>query len=344
MSLITASIWSPSAGEVHLGPLPLRGYALCIAIGVIVGVMISERRLVARGAPRGIGADYATVAVPFGIVGARIYHVITTPDPYFGKGGHPIEALYIWRGGLGIWGAIAGGFLGAVLVFRHRKIPISLAADAVAPALAVAQAIGRWGNWFNQELYGRPTTLPWAVRIDPAHRVAGYENFATFQPTFLYESIWCLGVAALCIWADKRFRMGGGRVFALYVAAYTAGRGWIESLRIDTAHRFFGLRLNDYVSIIVFLIAVTYLIVRRGARDVPIPSDVTDGDASAAEAVRVDLVKPGHDAAGDAAKNAEPAPEPEDVVEQPSPEPDVAGPPAPEPDAAEPPAKAPPPR
>jgi prolipoprotein diacylglyceryl transferase len=295
MSLVTASILSPAEGVAHLGPIPLRGYALCIAIGVVVGVMISERRLVARGAPPGIGADYATVAVPFGIIGARLYHVITTPDPYFGSGGHPIEALYIWRGGLGIWGAIAGGFLGAVLVFRRRGIPISLAADAVAPSLVVAQAIGRWGNWFNQELYGRPSTLPWAVKIDVAHRQPGYENFGTYQPTFLYESIWCLGVAALCIWADRRYKMGGGRVFALYVAAYTAGRGWIEALRIDTAHRFFGLRLNDYVSIIVFILAVTYLIVRRGATDQPIrplPEEATAADATTGEATKVELTKP----------------------------------------------------
>jgi prolipoprotein diacylglyceryl transferase len=267
--IITASIPSPSEGVVHLGPFPLRGYALCIAVGIIVGVLLAERRMRARGAPPAAAADIATVAVPFGIVGARIYHVITTPDPYFGKGGHPIEALYIWRGGLGIWGAIAGGFLGAWLVLRRRGIPTSIAADAFAPTLAVAQAFGRWGNWFNQELYGRPSGLPWALRIDPSHRLPGYENVATYQPTFLYESLWCLGVALLCLWADKRFRLGGGRVFALYVAAYTAGRGWIESLRIDTAHRFFGLRLNDYVSIIVFALAVAYLIKHRGARDVP---------------------------------------------------------------------------
>ncbi|HEX4428470.1 MAG TPA: prolipoprotein diacylglyceryl transferase [Frankiaceae bacterium] len=281
--IITASIPSPSEGVVHLGPLPLRGYALCIAVGVIVGVLLAERRMRARGAPPGVAADIATVAVPFGIIGARIYHVITTPDPYFGKGGHPIEALYIWRGGLGIWGAIAGGFLGAWLVLRHRGIPISVAADAFAPALPVAQAFGRWGNWFNQELYGRPSGLPWALRIDSAHRLPGYENVATYQPTFLYESLWCLGVALLCLWADRRFRLGGGRVFALYVAAYTAGRGWIESLRIDTAHRFFGLRLNDYVSIIVFALAVAYLIKHRGARDMPF---------EASGPVRVSLTKP----------------------------------------------------
>lgn len=267
--IIKASIPSPSEGVVHLGPLPLRAYALCIAVGVIVGVLLAERRMRARGAPPGTAADIATVAVPFGIVGARLYHVITTPDPYFGRGGHPIDAFYIWRGGLGIWGAVAGGFLGAWLVLRHRGIPTSIAADAFAPALPVAQAFGRWGNWFNQELYGRPSGLPWALHIDPAHRIPGYGGVATYQPTFLYESIWCLGVALLCLWADKRYRLGSGRVFALYVAAYTAGRGWIESLRIDTAHRFFGLRLNDYVSVIVFALAVAYLIKRRGAHDVP---------------------------------------------------------------------------
>jgi phosphatidylglycerol---prolipoprotein diacylglyceryl transferase len=280
---IMASIPSPSEGVLHLGPLPLRGYALCIALGVVVAVLLSERRLRNRGAPPGTAADLATVAVPFGIIGARLYHVITTPDPYFGKGGHPIEAFYIWRGGLGIWGAIAAGVLGAWLVIRHRGVPLSIAAEAIAPTLAVAQAFGRWGNWFNQELYGRPSGLPWALHVDPSHRLAGYETVATYQPTFLYESLWCLGVALLCLWADKRFRLGGGRVFALYVAAYTAGRGWIESLRIDTAHRFFGLRLNDYVSVIVFLVAVAYLIKRRGVGDVPFQARSSE---------RVSLTKP----------------------------------------------------
>jgi prolipoprotein diacylglyceryl transferase len=311
MSMITASIPSPSEGVVHLGPLPLRGYALCIALGVVVAVVLSERRLRARGAPPGRAAGLAGVAVPLGIIGARLYHVITTPDPYFGAHGKPIEAFYIWRGGLGIWGAIAGGFLGAVLVLRHRRVPISVAADALAPTLAAAQALGRWGNWFNQELYGRASDLPWAVRIDPAYREPGHENVATHQPTFLYESLWCLGVAALCMWADKRFKLGGGRVFALYVAAYTAGRGWIEALRIDTAHRFFGLRLNDYVSIIVFLLAVAYLIINRGKGNAPFehydPARAAEGpaDGEAAEVSEVsgkvidgetEPVPPGEDA------------------------------------------------
>ena len=188
-------------------------------------------------------------AVPFGIVGARIYHVITTPEPYFGAGGHPIDALKIWHGGLGIWGAVvARRCVGAWIACRRTRDPA--AADgrrARARASSLAQAIGRWGNWFNQELYGRPTDLPWALRIDPAHRPRAYADVATYHPTFLYESLWCLGVAALCIWADRRFRLGHGRVFALYVAAYTVGRAWIETLRVDTANDFFGLRLNLWV-------------------------------------------------------------------------------------------------
>jgi len=262
-----ASILSPSRGVFHLGPLPLRAYALCIILGVVAGVLIGERRLRARGVQPGVAGDIAVWGVPSGIVGARLYHVITTPDPYFGAGGQPLKALEVWKGGLGIWGAIAGGALGALVVLRRRGVPFALAADALAPALAVAQAIGRWGNWFNQELFGRPSTLPWALRIDPSHRPAGYEAFSTFQPTFLYESLWNLGVAGLCLWADRRYRLGCGRVFALYVAAYTAGRAWIEALRIDQAHQLFGLRLNDYVSVVVFLAAIAFLIRRRGRRE-----------------------------------------------------------------------------
>ncbi len=267
-----ASIPSPSRGVLHLGPLPLRAYALCIILGVVAAVLIGERRLRARGVPPGVATDVAMWAVPAGIVGARLYHVITTPDPYFGAGGRPLQALAVWKGGLGIWGAIAGGALGALVVLRRRGVPFTLAADALAPGLAVGQAVGRWGNWFNQELFGRPSTWPWALRIDPSHRPVGYEAFATFQPTFLYESIWDLGVAGLCLWADRRYRLGCGRVFALYVAAYTAGRAWIEALRIDQAHRLFGLRLNDYVSVVVFLVAAGFLVRRRGRRE-PVRED-----------------------------------------------------------------------
>ena len=261
---VLASIPSPSTGVLHLGPLPLRAYAASILLGVVAAVVIGERRWVARGGAKGLVTDVASIGVPFGLVGARLYHVITSPAAYFGKGGQPLHALFIWRGGLGIWGGVLGGALGAMIVLRRRGIAVGAFADAVAPGIAVAQAIGRFGNWFNQELFGRPTTLPWGLRIDPEHRPAGFTQFATFHPTFLYESLWDLGVAGLVVLAERRFALGRGRAFALYVAAYCVGRAWIEALRIDDASRFFGLRLNDYVALVVFLGAVAFLVLRRG--------------------------------------------------------------------------------
>jgi prolipoprotein diacylglyceryl transferase len=175
-----------------------------------------------------------------------------------------LRAFAIWQGGLGIWGAIALGGLGAWIGCRRRGIPLPAFADALAPGLLVAQAVGRLGNWFNQELYGRPTTLPWALRIDPEHREPGYLGVATYHPTFLYELLWNLAMAAVLVWADRRWKLGHGRVFALYVALYCAGRVWIEMLRIDTAEHFLGLRLNVFTSIVVGLLAVAYLVWQRG--------------------------------------------------------------------------------
>ncbi|MCW2946237.1 MAG: prolipoprotein diacylglyceryl transferase [Actinoallomurus sp.] len=264
-----ASIPSPSQGVVHLGPLPLRGYALMIIIGVIVAVWLGERRWVARGGSSGTVVDIAVWAVPFGLVGGRLYHVITDYELYFGKNWHPIGALEVWNGGLGIWGAVAFGALGAYVGCRRRGVSLRAFADATAPGIVLAQAIGRWGNWFNQELYGRPTKLPWAVEIDPAHRPVNTPDIGTYHPTFLYESLWCIGVAVLVIWAEKRFRLTYGRTFALYVGAYTVGRAWIEWLRVDQAHHILGLRLNDWTSLFVFLAAVAYLYVYRGRTEIP---------------------------------------------------------------------------
>ena len=254
---------SPSQGVWHLGPLPIRGYALCIILGVAVAIWMGERRWVARGGVRGQVSDIAIWAVPFGLVGGRLYHVITDPARYFGHGGNPVAALYVWQGGLGIWGAIALGGVGAWIGCRRMGLRLPPMADALAPGIAVAQAIGRWGNWFNQELFGKPTTLPWGLEIAPDKRPPGYEAYSTFHPTYLYEFCWDLGVAGLVLWADRRFRLGHGRAFALYVMAYTAGRGWIEYLRIDTveANDVFGLRLNVWTSIVVFLGATAYFVV-----------------------------------------------------------------------------------
>jgi len=266
MSLATfpLSIPSPSQGVWYVGPFPIRGYALCIIAGIIVAVWLGDRRWVARGGKPGQVGDIAVWAVPFGIVGGRLYHVITDNGEYFGSGKNPVAALYIWQGGLGIWGAIALGGLGAYIGARRQGILFPPLADALAPGIVIAQAIGRWGNWFNQELFGKPSNLPWALEIpDVSKRPPGYQQYDTFQPTFLYECIWDLGVAALVIWADRRFRLGHGRAFALYVAAYCAGRAWIEYLRIDPveANDVFGLRLNVWTSIVVFIGAVTYFVV-----------------------------------------------------------------------------------
>jgi prolipoprotein diacylglyceryl transferase len=258
----SAFIPSPDQGVWYLGPFPIRAYALCIIAGVVVAIWLGEKRWVARGGKPGQVGDIAIWAIPFGLVGGRLYHVITDWRLYFGEGQDPVTALYIWQGGLGIWGAIALGALGAYIGCRRNGVKFLPLADALAPGIAIAQALGRWGNWFNQELFGRPTTVPWALEIDPAYRPDGYQQFETFHPTFLYEFVWNLGVAGLVIWADRRFRLGYGRAFALYVAGYTAGRGWIEYLRIDEvqADDVFGLRLNVWVSIIVFLAAVAYIV------------------------------------------------------------------------------------
>ncbi|WP_338675324.1 prolipoprotein diacylglyceryl transferase [Streptomyces sp. SCSIO 30461] len=271
---------SPSTGVLYLGALPLRAYAFCIIVGVFVAVWLGNRRWVARGGEKGVIADVAIWAVPFGIVGGRLYHVITSPDAYFGEGGEPIRALYVWEGGLGIWGAIALGGVGAWIGCRKYVISFPAFADAVAPGIALAQGIGRWGNWFNQELYGRPTTLPWGLEIDRANRPDDMLDVATYHPTFLYESLWDVGVAVLVIWAGRRFALGHGRTFALYVAAYTVGRFWIEYLRIDEAQMFLGLRLNNWTSVVVFLGTVTYLVIsarrRPGVEDVSRPESPSD--------------------------------------------------------------------
>ncbi len=260
------SIPSPGESVWHLGPLPLRAYALAIIVGIVVAVWLGDRRWIARGGRPGFVADLAVWAVPFGIVGGRLYHVITDYQLYFGEGEDPVRALYIWEGGLGIWGAIAMGALGAWIACRRRGIPFPAMADALAPGVILAQAIGRWGNYFNQELFGRPSELPWAVEIDREFRPEGYENVETFHPTFLYESLWAVAVALVLLWADRRFRMGHGRVFALYVAGYTLGRAFFEYLRIDPANELFGVRINLWVSVLVFLAAVAYIVVSARLR------------------------------------------------------------------------------
>lgn len=281
-----ATIPSPDQGVWHIGPVPLRAYALCIIAGIIVAVFWGERRWVQRGGLKGTITDVAVFAVPFGLIGGRIYHVITDWYRYFGAGKNPVDALKIWDGGLGIWGAIAFGGVGAWIACRRRSIPLPAVADAIAPGIVTAQAIGRLGNYFNQELYGAHTDVPWGLeiysRVDPNNPLVqdplggvAVGNVplpeSPVHPTFLYELLWNLAVALLVVWLDRRLRLGHGRVFALYVAAYTVGRCWIELMRTDDASHVLGLRVNVWTSIVVCLGAIVYFVLahRRGPREEP---------------------------------------------------------------------------
>jgi len=249
------SIPTPSISVLELGPFTVHAYALCIITGVAVAIWLSGRRFVAAFPDaRGVVGDVAIVAVPAGVLGGRLYHVLTTPERFFGRNGHPENILKIWQGGLGIWGAIALGGLGAFLSYRSiaRKKNLPLFrhfADAVAPGIIFAQALGRWGNWFNAELFGRPTTLPWALEIPRWARPAGYQNFATFHPTFLYESLWCLVVGFALLALGRK--LAPGQIFAIYVGAYCLGRLGFELLRIDDAHHIAGIRINVFVALLV---------------------------------------------------------------------------------------------
>lgn len=265
--MIQASIPSPSQSLLEIGPLTIHYYALCIILGVVAAIWIGNKRFVALGGSPGVVSDVAILAVPSGIIGGRIYHVITSPELYFSSRGDWREAFYIWKGGLGIWGAISLGFLGAFVAYRrHPRRNLSFAnfADALAPGLLVAQAIGRWGNWFNKELFGGPLNAPWALEIPVRFRPSGYSSTETFHPVFLYEYLWCLVVALILINLTKLRTFAPGSIFALYVALYSLGRGFIETIRVDDANLILGLRLNVWTSAILFISALIYL--RRNNR------------------------------------------------------------------------------
>lgn len=262
---------SPSLSSFSVGPFTIHFYALCIITGIATAIWIGRKRYANLGGNPDDVSEVAIWAVPFGIIGGRIYHVITSPSQYFGANGNPIDALRIWEGGLGIWGAISLGAVGAYLYFRTHKTSLNFRQllDSLAPGVVVAQAIGRVGNYFNQEVFGKPTELPWGLEIDLANRPNGFESYSTFHPTFLYELLWCLVVAVLLIKLPgflKQVTSKQGDVFALYILGYTAGRVWIETLRIDEANLILGLRLNIWVSLIVLITASAYLIAskRRG--------------------------------------------------------------------------------
>lgn len=248
---LLASIPSPSSNAIELGPLKLNAYGLMIALGVILAVRIAGRGLERRGA--GTVDDFSAVAmwaVPAGVVGARLYHVVTDWERFSGNVG---DIVKVWQGGLGIWGGIALGVPVGMWSAHRRGLNVATVVTVAVPGIAAAQAVGRWGNWFNQELFGKPTDLPWAVRISESKTVAaGFAPGTTFHPTFLYESMWCALLCLVLLYVNKRGLLRPGRVFWLYSAGYTAMRFFIEGLRIDRAHEAGGLRLNQWVSIVVF--------------------------------------------------------------------------------------------
>lgn len=311
-TILPLSIPSPAQGVWHLGPVPIRGYALMIILGIVVAVWVSERRWVARGGRAGEIQDIAIWAVPFGLVGGRLYHVITDHDKYFGAGATamgntPWDALKVWEGGLGVWGAIALGAVGAIIGARRRHIRLFPLLDTMAPTCLLAMGIGRWGNWFNQELFGRPTDLPWALKIDSAYWPEPYASgkppftasadgaYALFHPTFLYECIWDIALFFVIVYLAKKLRLGGGRVLALYVMAYCLGRGLIETLRIDNVElqNVLGLRWSEWMSIILFLIAAAWWAYTTFTGKGALEENVYDeGFGPAAEAAKADAEQP----------------------------------------------------
>jgi len=275
-----AYIPSPPQGVWHLWVIPIRAYALFIIVGIIVALILGDRRWVARGGQPGVIYDIALWAVPFGLIGGRLYHVMTDWRTYFSDDGAGLAgALRIWDGGLGIWGAVALGGVGAWIGCRQKGIPLPAFGDAIAPGIVLAQAIGRLGNYFNQELYGRPTTLPWGLEVyerrdasgalDSLNGVSTGQLVGIFHPTFLYELLWNVLIFAALIYIDRRFKIGHGRLFAMYVAGYCFGRFWIELMRSDVATHIAGIRVNSFTSTFVFIGAVVYIMVAPKGREDP---------------------------------------------------------------------------
>lgn len=275
-----AYIPSPTISQFSIGPVTIHIYALCILMGIVLAVWITTTRWKKLGGNFDQVLDITLVSVPAGIIGARLYHIITTPERFFGPDGDWAEMFRIWNGGLGIWGGVLFGALAAWAWCRHKHYPMALLADAIAPGLLVAQAVGRLGNWFNQELYGAPTTLPWGLKLNMEGTAIGHSeqcydgatcpSGTLFHPTFLYEMIWNLIGAAIIVYIGSKAmkKLKAGSLFAVYIMWYTLGRTWIEYLRIDYAHEFLGVRINVWVSMAVFVLgAVSFIVVQQMGKD-----------------------------------------------------------------------------
>jgi len=262
---ILGSIPSPAISYFDLGPLRIHFYAVFILIGIAVAILIGNRRMVARGGENWVVLDIALWTVPFGIIGGRLFHVFTHANDYFGPGKNPMEIFAVWNGGLAIFGGLILGGFGAFVGCYQKGIKFFAFADAIAPGVILAQAIGRWGNYFNQELFGKPTDLPWALQIDRPNPAipTGLPDSVTFHPTFAYEMLWNIAAFAILIAVDKKFDLRWGRMFALYLAVYSAGRFWIEGIRIDPSDIYFGLRTNQWSSVLTFVIGLVIFVISK---------------------------------------------------------------------------------
>jgi prolipoprotein diacylglyceryl transferase len=297
---LAGEIPSPTTGVWYLGPFPVRAYAMCILAGIVVAMWVTQRRLETRGGRKGQVLDISAWAVPFGILGGRIYHLITSPQAYFGEGGQPLNAFKIWEGGLGIWGAIALGAVGAWIGCRRHGVRFGDFADAAAPGILLAQALGRFGNYFNNEIHGSETTLPWGLKVYEWDQQAGHAVTdangnpvvaGVFHPTFLYEAIFCVVLAVVLVRLDRRFHLRRGQVFSLYVAGYPLGRVVIELMRTDDANHILGLRVNVWVSIFVFLLGVGLFVwCGRRLEEPEAPAETQGADGAEAQSDRSAVV------------------------------------------------------
>ena len=280
---LLASIPSPSQDSIEVGPLTLRAYGLMIALGVIAAVWLGQRRWRERGGDPDDVTTVALWAVPAGLIGARLYHVITDWKTFEGRWE---DAFKIWEGGLGIPGGIAAGVLAAYIVMKRRDLSVPDMFDALVPSVPLAQAIGRWGNWFNQELYGEPTDLPWALEIDSdvvAERTPQYVGETTFHPTFLYESLWNFALVGVLLWVDRKRVLKPGRLIGVYVVGYGLGRLWVELLRIDKASLILGVRVNVWVSLLAMVGGLLVIFWGGLRKDDPAPDPEPDAADQAEE-------------------------------------------------------------
>jgi prolipoprotein diacylglyceryl transferase len=303
---LLASIPPPPFQGLELGPLDLRMYGLLIAIGAFLALRLVVSRYERFGGDPETAEKAALLALLFGFIGARIGYVIPRLDRFLAD---PASIVAIWEGGIVLFGGLLGGAIAVIVYTRAKRGSVPAMADAVAPALPLAQAIGRWGNYFNQELYGRPTDLPWALEIEPAHRRPGYESFATFHPTFLYESLWNLTLVGVLLWLDRRGRLRRGSLMFVYLIGYGIGRAWIEALRIDTAERYLGLSRNNWIALLIIVVGVVGLIwwQRRGAASDAEQEPVVDADTGSD-----DEAAPADDPSD---RNADPAPGAQDAAD-----------------------------